>query len=434
MTIELAAALALLVFLLAADALLSAVGAALMNSHAPSLRAMQEEGVRGAERALTLASEATNLLLSFRVVRYLLRLAVLGLGLGIWFAGGGGQGSLAGFVVAVASLGLVLPLTELSGESLALRSPERTATRLSLLAELVVALASPARAVHRRLAASPVGRRPGVVPPLVTEEEIKTMVDAGEEGGAIEIEEKEMIFSIFQLGDTLVREVMVPRIDIRAFEERQPLQAVIEGLLESGHSRAPVFRSDIDNILGIVHVKDLLRALHLGRQHEPVGSFLRPALFVPEAKKADDLLAELQARRIHMAVVVDEYGGTAGLVTLEDIVEEIVGEIRDEYDAAEESAFERLHEGEFIFSGRMDLDDVNELTGARLPKDTSDTLGGFISGQLGRVARPGDVIDAGGLHLVVEHSSGRGVLKVRASRMGGDEEASSDGNHGGRTG
>jgi len=119
---------------------------------------------------------------------------------------------------------------------------------------------------------------------------------------------------------------------------------------------------------------------------------------------------------------------------LEDIVEEIVGEIRDEYDSSEESAFERLHEGEFIFSGRMDLDEVNELTAARLPKDTSDTLGGFISGRLGRVPKSGDVIDAGGLHLVVEQSSGRGILKVRATRLGGDEEAKSDGNHSGRTG
>jgi CBS domain containing-hemolysin-like protein len=327
--------------------------------------------------------------------------------------------------VALFGVGLSLPLVEGLGESLGQRSPERTAALLSPLAALVVAVASPVRAAYRRLSRPSKGR--GVVPPLVTEEEIMTMVDAGEEGGAIEVEEKEMILSIFQLGDTLVREVMVPRIDIRAFEEQQTLASVTDGLLESGHSRAPVFRSDIDNILGIVHVKDLLRALHQGRQHEPVSSFLRPAIFVPEAKKAGELLADLQARRIHMAVVVDEYGGTSGIVTLEDIVEEIVGEIRDEYDSGEESAFERLHEGEFIFSGRIDLDDVNDLTGARLPKDTSDTLGGFVSGQLGRIPRAGDAIEAGGLRLVVEQSSGRGILKVRASRVADGEEAGSDG-------
>jgi CBS domain containing-hemolysin-like protein len=262
-----------------------------------------------------------------------------------------------------------------------------------------------------------------VIAPLVTEEEIRTIVDAGEEGGAIEVDEKEMIFSIFELGDTLVRAVMVPRIDVCAFEESQTLEAVTDALLEAGHSRAPVYRGDIDRIIGIVYVRDLLQAFRQGRQREPVASLLRPALFVPEAKKADDLLAELQARRIHMAVVVDEYGGTAGLVTLEDLVEEIVGEIRDEYDAAEEAAFQELREGEFLFTGRIDLDEVNELTGARLPKDISDTLGGFISGRLGRVPSPGDVVDAGGLHLVVEQSSGRRIIKVRARRVPEGQEA-----------
>ncbi|HKY83912.1 MAG TPA: hemolysin family protein [Anaerolineales bacterium] len=430
MTVDLAAGLAGLFLLLVTDSLLAAARAALMNSHAPTLRALQEQGVRGSARAIALASEATSLLLSFGVVRYVLRLAIFGLGVGIWFAAAGGRDSVGSLAIIVVGLGLGVALAELVGEALALRAPDRTACTLSPLAVVVVAVASPVRAVHRRLT----GPSSGVVPPLVTEEEIKTMVDAGEEGGAIEIEEKEMIFSIFQLGDTLVREVMVPRIDIRAFEEQQTLQEVTEGLLESGHSRAPVFRSDIDKILGIVHVKDLLRALHQGRQQERVGSILRPALFVPEVKKADDLLADLQARRIHMAVVVDEYGGTAGVVTLEDVVEEIVGEIRDEYDSAEESAFERLHEGEFIFSGRMDLDEVNELTGARLSKDTSETLGGFISGRLGRIPKSGDMVEAGGLHMVVEQSSGRGLMKVRATRLADGREAEDDGHHIGTAG
>jgi len=366
MTVDLAAGLAGLFLLLVTDSLLAAARAALMNSHAPTLRALQEQGVRGSARAIALASEATSLLLSFGVVRYVLRLAIFGLGVGIWFVAAGGRDSVGSLAIIVVGLGLGVALAELVGEALALRAPDRTACTLSPLAVVVVAVASPVRAVHRRLT----GPSSGVVPPLVTEEEIKTMVDAGEEGGAIEIEEKEMIFSIFQLGDTLVREVMVPRIDIRAFEEQQTLQEVTEGLLESGHSRAPVFRSDIDKILGIVHVKDLLRALHQGRQQERVGSILRPALFVPEVKKADDLLADLQARRIHMAVVVDEYGGTAGVVTLEDVVEEIVGEIRDEYDSAEESAFERLHEGAGDYSVFVVLVSTVVLEGPEFAENT----------------------------------------------------------------
>jgi CBS domain containing-hemolysin-like protein len=326
-------------------------------------------------------------------------------------------------LVVIFIVGMAPPLVEVLAESLALRAPERVACLLAPLAGAVVGGASPIRWVYGRLARPPSGRRSGIVPPLVTEEEIKTIVDAGEEGGAIEVEEKKMILSIFDLSETLVREVMVPRIDILAFEESQTLEEVADGLLSAGHSRAPVYRGSMDRIVGVVYGKDLLQAFRQGRHDEKVSSLLRPALFVPEAKKADDLLAELQARRVHMAVVVDEYGGTAGLVTLEDLVEEIVGEIRDEYDAGEEAAFQELREGEFLFTGRIDIDEVNALTGGRLPKEISDTLGGFVSGRLGRVPSPGDVVDAGGLHLVVEQSSGRRLVKVRAIRLPEGQEA-----------
>jgi CBS domain containing-hemolysin-like protein len=405
----------------------AAARAAVVQSHPAALRARQEAGSPGAQVALELASGATSLLLSFRALHYLSRLAAVGLGVGVWLRAGspGGMAALAG---VVAGAGLAAPLAEFLGEAVALRSPEATAERLSFLASLTVAVMAPLRPVHAWLTRSSEGRM-GMVPPLVTEEEIKTLVDAGEEGGAIEIEEKKMIFSVFELGDTLAREVMVPRIDIMAFNESQPLEDVADALLASGHSRAPVFRADIDSVIGIVYVKDLLKAVRQGREKEPVGAWVRPALFVPEAKKADDLLADLQARRIHMAVVVDEYGGTAGVVTLEDLVEEIVGEIRDEYDAAEEVAFQEVRDGEYLLSGRMDLDDVNQLTGSRLPKGFSDTLGGFISGRLGRVPSSGDVVEAGGLSLVVEQSTGHRILKVRARRSAVEEEAEGNGDH-----
>jgi CBS domain containing-hemolysin-like protein len=423
MSLALAATAIGLLLVLAFDALLSAARGALMNSTAPSLRAMENEGVQGAGRALALASEATSLLLSFRVAQYLTRLASVGFALVLWASLAGPMPAGLELLVVVLVVGMAAPLVEVLAESLALRAPERVACLLAPLAGAIVGVASPIRWVYGRLARPPSGRRTGIVPPLVTEEEIKTIVDAGEEGGAIEVEEKKMILSIFDLSETLVREVMVPRIDILAFEESQTLEEVADGLLSAGHSRAPVYRGSMDRIVGVVYGKDLLQAFRQGRHDEKVSSLLRPALFVPEAKKADDLLAELQARRVHMAVVVDEYGGTAGLVTLEDLVEEIVGEIRDEYDAGEEAAFQELREGEFLFTGRIDIDEVNALTGGRLPKEISDTLGGFVSGRLGRVPSPGDVVDAGGLHLVVEQSSGRRLVKVRAIRLPEGQEA-----------
>lgn len=414
MTAELTWLIGALTLVLAGNTAAAAARAALVNSHPGTLRERQEAGSRAAREALELASEATSLVLSFRVLHYLLRLASVGLGVGLWISLGSPAG-LLGLGATVLVSGLLAPSLEFLGEGLAVRDSERAAERLAWLATLTVGVMSPLRPVHRWLTRTRDGRL-GMVPPLVTEEEIKTLVDAGEEGGAIEVEEKKMIFSIFALGDTLAREVMVPRIDIMAFNEGQPLAEVADALLATGHSRAPVFRSDIDSIIGIVYVKDLLKAVRQGKVQEAVGAWVRPALFIPEAKKADDLLADLQARRIHMAVVVDEYGGTAGVVTLEDLVEEIVGEIRDEYDAAEEVVFQKVHEGEYLLSGRMDLDDVNELTGGSLPKGISDTLAGFISGQLGRIPSSGDVVEAGGLSLVVEQRTGHRILKVRARR------------------
>jgi len=264
----------------------------------------------------------------------------------------------------------------------------------------------------------------------VTEEEIMTLVDAGEEEGVIEEEEKAMIYSIFQLDNTLAREVMVPRIDILAFERSTTLAQATDELLRTGYSRAPVYVGSIDHVIGLVYIKDLLAAWRVGETDRVVADLLREAYFVPEAKKLDDLLAEMQARRVHMAIVVDEYGGTAGLVTIEDIVEEIVGEILDEYDYAEEMRYEEVSKGEFVFSGGIDLDDVNKIAGASLPKETSETLGGFIYSQLGKVPVPGETVEAGGLQLVVEQVAGRRIRKVRARRIEAmDMEKEADANH-----
>jgi CBS domain containing-hemolysin-like protein len=262
--------------------------------------------------------------------------------------------------------------------------------------------------------------------PLVTEEAIMTLVDAGEEGGVIEEEEKAMIYSIFQLGDTLAREVMVPRIDILAFERTTPLDEAVDALLKVGHSRAPVYGESIDDVVGLIYAKDLLAALREGRSDVAVGEIARKAYFVPEAKKADDLLAEMQRQRVHMVIVVDEYGGTAGLVTIEDIVEEIVGEIMDEYDQAEELPFERFPDGSAVFSGALSLDDVDDVMGSQLPKDAGETLAGLILNLAGRVPAPGESVEVGGLVLKVEQVTGRRIRRVRATRPPEAAERSDD--------
>jgi CBS domain containing-hemolysin-like protein len=265
-----------------------------------------------------------------------------------------------------------------------------------------------------------IGRRRGETQEpvgTVTEEELKSMVDAGHEGGVLETEEREMIYSIFELGDTLVREIMLPRIYINALDVSTPLQEAVDALIKSGHSRMPVYQESVDNILGLLYAKDLLKVWRKGDQLASLHDLLRPATFVPEAKKVDELLEEMQTGHVHMAMVVDEYGGIAGLVTLEDIFEEIVGEIQDEYDQSEEAPYTKVGEGEYVFQGRVDLKDVNEVMGSQLPTEETESLGGFIYEQVGRVPSSGETLHVGDIELTIEQVTGRRIRKVRAKKQ-----------------
>lgn len=403
--------------LVALNGLLAAAGSALKNSHPARLRQMEQAGVQGAGRAAEVASRATRLIISLRVGHGTLRLLSFIVAL-IAFGPAALAAGLSVPLALVALFGiawLVIGAVGFILENLALRAPVTWALRLAPLAAVIELLLSPliwlVLRLGRKIAHSPLGRQY----PLVTEEEIMTLVNAGEEGGVIQDDEKRMIYSILQLSGTLAREVMVPRIDVLAFEDGTPLQEATQTLLQTGYSRAPVFNGTIDNIVGLVYVKDLLAAWFEGIGDQVVAELAREAYFVPEAKKVDELLTEMQAKRVQMAIVVDEYGGTAGLVTFEDIVEEIVGEVRDEYDVAEELPFQKIQDDEYVFSGGIDLDDVNQLVGADLPKDTSETLGGFIYSHLGRVPMPGELVEAGGLQIVVEQVVGRRIRKVRAT-------------------
>jgi CBS domain containing-hemolysin-like protein len=330
-------------------------------------------------------------------------------------------------ILVVSVLALVtLVLGELFPKSLTLRDPEGVALRVAPVFRVVSWLLSPLvrlLVAFSRLA-EPLsgGEHPGMGVPSVTEEEIKTMVDAGEEEGVIEEDEKEMIFSIFELGDTLAREIMVPRIDVTALDVKTSLDEAIDVILEKGYSRIPVYRGRIDNVIGLWYAKDLLRHLRRGAPEESLESLLRPAYFVPESKELDELLQELQAQKIHMAIVVDEYGGMAGVVTIEDILEEIVGGIQDEYDSEEPFA-QLVSATEAIFNARIDLDDVNKLLSVDLPTDEADTLGGLIYNELGKVPVVGDKIRVEELSIEVMSVVGRRIKMVRVVTPSPDPDA-----------
>jgi putative hemolysin len=262
----------------------------------------------------------------------------------------------------------------------------------------------------------------------VTEDELKSLVDAGEEEGVFEVGEKRMIYSIFDLGDTVAREIMVPRIDMLALDVDTPLPQAVDALLDSGHSRAPVYEESVDNTIGLLYVKDLLRAWREADKPASLREMLRPAYFAPEAKKVDELLEEMQSQRIHMAIVVDEYGGVAGLVTLEDIVEEVLGEIQDEYDQGEEAPYQKLADDRYVFQGRIGLNDFNEIMGSNLTSDEADSLGGYIYSHLGWVPTVGETIEEDNagkdtpLLLTVEQVSARRIRKVGARWLSQDEK------------
>lgn len=399
---------------LALDLLFALVRVSLVNARLPQLMNLaSQEDHEGSERTLKLLERPSlRMTLRFSVV---LTHFVLLAGI-IW--------QLTHLVVplksghailASAAAALLLPLIETAVEGIALRNPETWALRLTGLAGVIDVIFRPVGALmlafsnSPRLAAHQIG--------TVTDDELKTWVEVGQpDGGSLEKGERQMIYSIFRFGDTLCREVMVPRIEVLALEGDTTIQEATRALVASGHSRIPVFEESIDNVVGMLYAKDLLR-LHLeSGQEQTIRPYVRPAYFVPESKKVDDLLAEMQSKRVHIAVVVDEYGGMAGLVTLEDIVEEIVGEIRDEYDQGEDILFQQISPDEMLFIGRTDLDDLNELLGTHLTKDLADTVGGYLYGTLGHVPVEGEQVSVEGWVLTVEMVTGRRIRRVRARR------------------
>ena len=251
--------------------------------------------------------------------------------------------------------------------------------------------------------------------PSVTEEEIHSIIDVGEQEGVINRDEHAMIDAVLDLGDTLVREILVPRTEMVAVEITTPVSEVLETIIEAGHSRIPVYEGDVDHITGILYAKDLLKLWGKLPEEISIRSICRKAYFIPETKTTADLLKEFKMRRVHMAVAVDEYGGTSGIITIEDILEEIVGEIQDEHDPVEQSGISRLDDGSYIFDARSHIEDVEEELNVQIPRGEYDTLGGFLSHLLGHVPVQGEQGQYGTILFTVEEADARKVSTIRVS-------------------
>jgi len=337
-------------------------------------------------------------------------------------AGGGGV-----VVALTLNVLLVFTLVQAIPKTWAMRHPDRAAL---LAARPVAALAAfpPLRLVSRAVAGVAPGAAAGDAPrpdAPVSEEELLALADVAVEEDVIEHEERDLIESIIELGDTVAREIMVPRPDMVTVRQDQVVSKALDTAIEHGYSRLPVVGAGLDDIVGVAYTKDLVRAERTGRGGQPVKFAMRAAHFVPETKQVARLMRQMQDEKFHLAILVDEYGGVAGLVTLEDCLEELVGDIVDEYDA-ESPDVEPLEGGEYRLDAGLGVDDVNELLRTDLPDQDWDTVGGYVFGTLGHVPAEGESVDHDGWRFVAERVDGRRIARVRAVPVPGwtapDEE------------
>jgi len=347
------------------------------------------------------------------------------------------RGSAAGIALVIVTV-LLAMFTIIFGElvpkTLALAFPERFALAVAgpidvigrILKPLVALLTGVTRAVTRPFGADPSQES------QITAEELRLIVERGGQQGVLEAEEEQMINAVIELGDRRLHEVMVPRIDIVALPASASFAQAIETIVEEGHSRVPVYQESIDEIVGILYAKDLLPYLKTESDPRPaITTILRTPVFAPESMSIDDLLHDFQRKKVHLAIVLDEYGGTAGLVSIEDLLEEIVGEIQDEYDEEEEMII-RLSDDEIRIDGRVAVGELGELFDTTIvleDEDEYDTIGGLVFHRIGRIPVPGDQVEVDGLRLTVESTDGRRVgkvLAIREHRADGDADDEAD--------
>ncbi len=430
--------LGIIVVLVLLNGVFAATEIALVTIRRSRLQQLAEEGNRGAFRVQRLKENPGRFLAVIQIgINFLGFLASafaavsLVDGMRDWLAGFGAGSDLAGVVALIVVTGLLTIFTIIFGElvpkQIGLAHAERVAISTSRFIDVLGRVFGPLVAFltwsTRRI--SRLFRADVAADERISAEELRLIIEQGGEQGILEAEEEQMIHAVIELGDQRIHEVMVPRIAMVTLPATSTLDDAIDTVIEEGHSRIPVYEDTIDEIVGILYAKDLLPFLKGTLAERPsVRSILRTPVFVPESMTVDDLLHELQRRKVHLAIVLDEYGGTAGLVTIEDLLEEIVGEIQDEYDE-EEPMIVRISDDEARIDGRADVDDLAELFDMNLgleDEDEYDTVGGLIYHRIGGVPKPGDQVTVDGLRLTVETTDGRRVGKVLAvrDRDGGD--------------
>mgnify|MGYP000999244193 CR=1 FL=1 len=384
---------------------------ALISITRAKVRALLNQGRKGAEALDTLKRSTDTILITILIGNNIANVAAASLATAIAIGIYGDVGiGIATFFTVI----LMLVFGEIGPKMYASRNTEDLALRVALpilyLSKVIYPVLWVSDHIRQQFAF-----RPGVAEPVVTEEEIKEWIDVGEEEGTIEEQERDMLYSVLRFGDTTVREVMTPRIDVVMIEDTSTLENALSIFNETGFSRIPVYHEQIDNVIGLLNIKDIFAAVFRQQMSAMIRDMMYEPYFVPESKKIDELLKELQVKKQHMAVVLDEYGSFAGIVTVEDMLEELVGEIMDEFDE-EEPEVQRIDEGVFQVDARAWVEHLNEDLDLNLPlMDSYESIGGLVIDRLGHIPRRGEVvkIEESGIMLVVMQMRGRRIVKVK---------------------
>jgi magnesium and cobalt exporter, CNNM family len=404
---------------IALAAFFAASETAVVFSNKPRLRQLAEAGNGRAEAVLALVEERDRLHATLLVAEnfVIVLSAVLGTVIALHAVA---HTVLAGALTTILVSGLVVFIAKLAPKGIACRNADNFALAVAPLLRVVIDVLSPVSRLMARTTDLVVGPGPQGMScaAAVTEEDIKAMINLSEERGSLKEEEKELLHKVFEFGDTLASQSMRPRTEIVSVPSSVTLQEVFNLVSEYGYSRYPVIEDTVDTVIGILYIKDILVAMAAGevKREDGIQRFIRPAYFIPQNKRVSELLSEMQRERFQIAIVIDEFGGTAGLVTLEDLIEEIVGSIHDELET-EEKDVQIVDEKNFVVSGQSALDEVNELLGTSLQSTDFNTLGGFVFGLFGRMPKVGEQLKYRNIKLEVLELEGRKISKVKITKL-----------------
>ncbi len=398
------------IFLLILSGFFSGSETAFMSANRVRIRELVNEGDKKAERVDKLLEDQTKLLTTILIGNNLVNIAAsaIATSIAIDIFGSKGVGIATGVVTLV-----ILVFGEITPKSIGNNNPIKYAKLASVILLWLEKLLYPIILFFTILIKKLIGQDKMISSAFISEEEVRRFVNVSEEEGAIKESEKEMIQSVFEFDDIVVKEIMVPRIDMVCVSKESSIEEIVDLAVEKGHSRIPVFEESIDDIIGLIYVKDLLQLLQKGKENLTLEDLIKPIYFIPESKQINKLLKEMQNRREHMAVILDEYGGTSGLITIEDLLEEIVGDIQDEFDL-EDKQINLINNKEILVDARVDLDDLNEILPIPLLDEESyETISGFVLHKLGYLPEEKEVIELDGITIEIEKIDEHRIQKLR---------------------